>query len=68
MTSLAKTLARPTIDPAGWQSVRPLNLDALARAKAETVNLAQWLARIEEENAGELTPEQGPPGMAFAVT
>jgi hypothetical protein len=46
MTSSVKTLARPVIDPAGWQSVRPLDLDGLARARSETLNLVQWLARI----------------------
>jgi hypothetical protein len=46
MKSLTKTVARPATDFAGWQSVRPLDLDALARARAETINLAQWLARI----------------------
>jgi hypothetical protein len=58
MTSLAKTLARPAIDPAGWQSVRPLNLDALARARAETVNLAQWLARIANSYVPAGLPEE----------
>jgi hypothetical protein len=47
MTSSASAAARPSIDPAAWQSVRPLDLDALARARAETTNLLQWLARIE---------------------
>lgn len=46
MTSSVKTLARPLIDPAGWQSVRPLDLDGLARARVQTINLVQWLARI----------------------
>lgn len=46
MTSLAKTVVRSAMGPAGWQSVRPLDLDALARARAETINLVQWLARI----------------------
>lgn len=47
MTSSARTAARPLIDSAAWQSVRPLDLDALARARVETINLLQWLARIE---------------------
>jgi hypothetical protein len=46
MTSLAKTVARPAVDYAGWQSVRPLDLEVLSRARAETINLLQWLARI----------------------
>ena len=46
MTSSVKTLARPAIDPAGWQSVRALDLDGLAKARAETLNLIQWLARV----------------------
>lgn len=46
MTSLVKSLVRPMIDPAGWLSLRPLDLDALARARSETINLVQWLARI----------------------
>jgi hypothetical protein len=47
MTSSARTLARPQIDSGAWQSVRPLDLDALARARVETINLLQWLARME---------------------
>jgi len=47
MTSLAKAVSRPSIDPAAWQSVRPLDLDALAKARGETINLLQWLARME---------------------
>jgi hypothetical protein len=58
MTSLAKMAARPVIDPAaGWQSVRPLELDALARARAETINLLQWLARIANSYVPGGSPE-----------
>jgi hypothetical protein len=46
MTSSVRTLARPLSDPAGWPSVRPLDFDGLARARVETINLVQWLARI----------------------
>jgi len=58
MTSLAKTVARLVIDPAGWQSVRPLDLDALARARAETINLLQWLARIANSYVPASLPEE----------
>jgi hypothetical protein len=57
MTSLVKTLAGPVIDPAGWQSVRPLDLDGLARARAETINLVQWLARIANSYVPASLPE-----------
>jgi len=41
MTSSAETAA-----PARWQSVGPLDVEALAKARMQTINLVQWLARI----------------------
>lgn len=58
MTNLAKTSAKPVIDPAAWQSVRPLDLDALAIARAETINLLQWLARIANSYVPAGHPEE----------
>jgi len=58
MTSLAKTVARPAIDPAAWQSVRPLDLDGLAKARAEAINLVQWLARIANSYVPAALPEE----------
>jgi len=61
MTSSAKEVARRAIDPLGWHSVRPLDLDALARARAEMMNLMQWLARI----ANSYVPAGPPEGRLF---
>lgn len=46
MTSSADPVAKPMIETARWQSVGPLDVDALAKARSEAINLAQWLARI----------------------
>lgn len=34
------------VEPARWQSVGPIHVDALAKARSEAINLVQWLARI----------------------
>ena len=46
MTSTVDPAARPSIDPAQWQAIGLLDLDALAKARSETINLVQWLARV----------------------
>jgi hypothetical protein len=46
MTSSPDPLARPLVARLEWQSVGAIKLDALARARSEAINLAQWLARI----------------------
>ncbi len=38
--------AKPVIDPARWRSIETTDLQALAKARIETINVVQWLARI----------------------
>jgi hypothetical protein len=58
MTSTVDTAARPSIDPAQWQAVGPLDLDALAKARSETINLVQWLARIANSFVAAESPDE----------
>jgi hypothetical protein len=46
MTSSADMGAKPVIDPTRWHSVRTGDPQTLAKARAETINIVQWLARI----------------------
>ncbi len=46
MTSSPDPLARSLAEPLEWPAVGGLDVDALAKARLEAINLAQWLVRI----------------------
>ena len=46
MTSSADTAAKFGADPARWRSVEASDPQALEKARVETINIVQWLARI----------------------
>ena len=73
MTSTADTGAKASIDSAPWRELRPIDVDALAKARSELTNLIQWPARIANSYvAGDLSDERVTlefrPGTAAFVT
>ena len=46
MISSAEMVAGASPQQVRWQTVAPLDVEALAKARFETINLAQWLVRI----------------------
>jgi hypothetical protein len=73
MTSTADTGARTPIGPPKWQASGPLDLETMAKARLETINLIQWLARIANsyvaaEEPGERVMLDFRPGAAAFVT
>jgi hypothetical protein len=46
MTSTVDAAARASIDRASWRELKSIDVDALAKARSETINLIQWPARI----------------------
>ena len=73
MTSTADTGARASIDPAKWQAAGPPDLDAMAKARLETINLIQWPARIANSYVAADMPDdrvtlEFRPGAAAFVT
>jgi hypothetical protein len=73
MTSTADTGARSSIDPAKWQPLGPPDLEAMAKARLEAINLIQWLARIANSYVAADVPDERVtlefrPGAAAFVT
>src|SRR5580704_2514685 len=57
MTNSASTVSS-AIDTVPWSTVGTVDLDALAKAKMEAINLVQWLARIANSYVTESPPER----------
>jgi len=57
MTNSADTAAKSVIDPAQWRPVATGDPQALVKARAETINIAQWLARIANSYVTARAPE-----------
>jgi hypothetical protein len=73
MTSTADAAARASIGPASWRELGPVDVDALAKARSELINLIQWPARIANSYVAADMPDERAtlefrPGPAAFVT
>jgi hypothetical protein len=58
MTNSVSTAGSSAIEVAPWPTVGTADLDALAKARTEAINLVQWLARIANSYVTESPPER----------